>query len=218
MMRAFIAVAAGTVVLAGGYASELRGRGSFMRSGVPGIPATYDVEISTTGSFSEVTTPGCSTGSDRLVGSLTGDEPATAVEDVVYTGILQRTTAISFCHHKRLANGDEVPCNIDLTGSGSFRVELTIYPEVRRGGYMHATVVLPQTSAVTGGCDSAEMADLQRDYPTGSTAGSPDGQQIEDEYSADPPFYANGAISLPIGTYPPMPNSRGWTLRVLRKH
>jgi len=217
-MKTFMAVAAATVLLVGQFVGDSRDRGSFMRFGVPITPATYDVEIFTTGSFSQFSRPGCSTGSDRLTGQLTGDEPTTTVDEVAATGILQRTTGISFCHYKRLANGEDVLCNIDLTGSGSFRIELTIYPEDRRGGYMHSTVVLPQTSTVIGSCDSAEMADLERDYPTGSTAGSPDGQPIEDEFSRDPPFYANGVIRLPVGTYPPMPNSMGWTLRVLRRH
>ncbi len=181
---------------------------------VPRVPATYAVELWTHGPFSEA---GCSSGVDRLVGQLRGNEPTRTSQDVVYRGTLRRTTGVNFCHHRRLPNGDEVPCGISIAGSGSFDVELTVYAEQRRGGTLHVRRATVDSSRVTGTCDPLEMAHLQSTYDTGDTAGSPNGQPIEDEYSQDPPFFTLGVIRLPIGVYPPMPNSRGWTLQVIAK-
>jgi hypothetical protein len=211
MTRIPSAVAAGIVLLAAPLARGAPGTPPLSASRVP---ATYAVELWTTGPFSEA---GCSSGDDRLVGQLTGDEPATTTENVVYRGTLKRTTGVNFCHHRRLPNDEDVACSISIAGSGSFDVELTVYPEDRRGGYLEVTDAAIDSSRVSGTCDAVEMADLQNDYSTGDTAGSPNGQPIEDNYSRNSPFFANDIISLPIGVYPPMPNSRGWTFQVHTK-
>jgi hypothetical protein len=217
MMKTRVAILTAVFLLAGSFPAS-PDRGSTPGVQPRGAPATYDVELWTDGPFSQFDNPGCSSGRDRLTGSLTGNEPATANDRVDYRGTLQRTTRIAFCDLKPLPSGESAMCSANLIGQGNFDVVLTIYPEDRRGGYMQAVGVQVDTSGVSGNCDAGDMAQLQNDYGTGDTAGSPNGQHIEDEFSTDPPFYANGVIRLPIGTYPPDSRLGGWTLRVLRKH
>lgn len=180
----------------------------------------YDVEFSVTGS---VLDRNCAaSGTDVLVGTLTGYEPA-GLNPNVYVGMLTRTTRINICGSRRNATtGTDVVCSMNITGDGSPEVMLTIEPG-QRGGYLQyisdrATysallATLPrqlgqQFTQVTGTCDPAEMAYIQNEYDKGQTAGSPSGQPIEVP-ALPPPSYpfmfpANPPVSI-------------WTLKVFRR-
>ena len=163
----------------------------------------YDVEFSVTGA---VLDRNCAaSGTDVLVGTLT------------------RTTRITTCGTRRNATtGTDVVCSMSISGDGSPEVMLTIEAGQREGylqyiseraPYAALLATLPRQlgqhgSQVTGTCDPAEMAQIQNEYDTGQTAGSPSGQPIE--VPALPPrvypftFAANPPVSI-------------WTMKVFRR-
>ena len=181
---------------------------------------TYDVEFSTTGGRLDAN---CSaSGTDVLVGTLTGFEPAEANEPNVYAGVLQRTTQISICGSRRGPDGTEVVCGINIAGGGYYAVKLTI-EEGARDGWLQYLSANEQAqwapllgrqrtgrsqSSVTGTCDPAEMAQLQAEYDEGETAGSPNGQPIEIKGLPPAVYPATFAANPPVSI---------WTLKVIRK-
>jgi hypothetical protein len=94
-----------------------------------------------------------------------------------------------------------------IVGKARVPVEFKLY-EGKRGGYLMAqdTSVTVQSSSVTGSCERSEMAKLQADYGTMSTAGSPDGQPLE-----VPDMPQAGSIPR---TFPADPPRSLWTLTV----
>lgn len=179
---------------------------------------SYDVEFSTLGSLLDSNCP--ASGTDVLAGTIVGFEPAAPHEPVEYVGTLTRTTRISICGSKTTPRGDEVVCSIDITGNGFADVILTVEADSAGGWLKYLgnraswSALLPPRpagpvrSTVTGTCDPAEMAQLQRDYDAGQTAGSPSGQPIE--ITALPPS------SYPF-TFQAQPPVSIWTLKVLRR-
>jgi len=66
----------------------------------------------------------------------------------------------------------------------------------------------PLVSGLTGDCDPAEMVQIQNDYGSGETAGSPNGQ----------PIAVHATDSLKVKTYPPnLAANDQWTLNVKRR-
>jgi hypothetical protein len=176
---------------------------------------TYTVEFRTTGALLDQTCT--ATGTDVLVGTLAGLEPPLPDEDNEYVGTLMRTTRITTCGTRRNTAGVDVACSINYIGTGDADVKFTLY-EGQRGGYLeyeadtaaYAAVWPPRpagpaSSVVTGTCDPAELAQLQRDYDQGQTAGSPNGQPLE-------------VPGLPPNSFPfvfrPKPPQSIWTLTV----
>lgn len=210
-LRWTVALAATTICLLPQAASGQGGRGGQTR-------VTYTVEFTTAGPLLD---RNCTaTGTDVLTGTLVGFEPAPPDEPNEYVGTLKRTTQISTCGSRTNASGNEVVCTFNITGSGFADVVLTIEPGQRDGYLQYLTdrvqwtallpprPAAPSSSSVTGTCDPAEMAQMQGDYDTGSTAGSPNGQPIE-------------VPSLPPSSYPftfaPNPPQSIWTLKVLSR-
>jgi hypothetical protein len=180
---------------------------------------TYDVEFRTTGALLD---QNCTaTGTDVLTGTIVGFEPPIPGEDNEYVGTLTRATRITTCGTRRNAAGVDAVCSINYVGNGVADVMFTLY-EGRRGGYLQyipnraAWAALlpprpagPTNSAVTGTCDPAELSQLQSDYDTGETAGSPNGQPLE--VPRFPPLGARPAFPL---TFPASPPQSIWTLTV----
>lgn len=182
------------------------------------VRVSYDVEFRTVGSLLDQTC--AASGTDVLSGTLVGLEPPPRNGDNVYVGTLARTTRISICGTRRNVAGEDVVCGINVAGNGLADVMLTVSFD-RRGGWMQyidnraqwaqylpPLSVVPATSSVTGTCDPAELVDLQNEYATGSTGGSPNGQPIE--VTGLPPS------GLPF-TYPAKPPESIWTLTVLAR-
>lgn len=181
---------------------------------------TYTVEFRTTGSLLDQNC--AATGTDVLTGTITGFEPASPGDDHVYVGTLTRATRITTCGTRRNSAGVDAVCSINYVGNGFADVMFTLY-EGQRGGYLQYlpnraqwTALLPPrpagptNSAVTGTCDPAELTQLQSDYDTGETAGSPNGQPLE--VPRFPPLSARPTFPL---TFPPRPPESIWTLTVL---
>lgn len=174
------------------------------------VHVSYDVEFSTIGSLQSGAAP-CpnAAGFDKLTGTLTGREPAPAHEDNTYSGVLVRDTDLTVCDvAPRPGRPDEhMRCWMNIQGKASVPVEFELYAD-QRGGYLMAqdTAVTVFSSRVTGTCEPADMAQLQRDYGTMSTAGSPDGQPLE---VPDLPR----VVSAPM-VFPADPPRSLWTLTV----
>jgi hypothetical protein len=174
---------------------------------------SYDVEFSTVGLLPSGSNP-CqrAMGSDKLTGTLTGWEPAPAHKDNTYAGVLLRDTDLTVCDVAPDPSkpGEHTHCWMRIVGSARVPVEFELYAD-QRGGYLKAqdTAVTVISSSVTGSCDPAEMAQLQADYGTMSTAGSPDGQPLE---VPDLPR----VVSTPR-TFPANPPRSRWTLTATRR-
>jgi hypothetical protein len=182
------------------------------------VRVSYDVEFSLPGSLLDSNCP--SSGTDVLTGTLVGMEPPVPHEPNVYVGMLRRATQISICGSRTTTSGSEVVCGINIAGSGFADVRLTVEAD-QRGAWLQylddrspwaqwlpPRPAGPATSTVTGTCDPAEMAELQREYDAGETAGSPNGQPIE-------------VLALPPSAYPftfqARPPESIWSLKVLRR-
>jgi hypothetical protein len=163
-------------------------------------------------------------GFDVLTGIVTGREAVSPGDDVVYRGALDRYTAIDFCgtRGKRQPDDDErVWCAASLIGIATMNVQLEVYGEAGRGGYLHASSDGSwSTSDVQGTCAPAEMAQWERDYPAADDGGggSPNGQPIDEALSGTARLFAGGRARLAVGTFPPSdPKQDGWTLEVMAK-
>lgn len=194
--------------------------------------ATYEVRLSYTGYVGLVEgAPNCivsNLGSDVMIGTLTGVEIPTATdEDVVYTGVLTRTTRIDFCETKPGRSPDEpVWCTATLDGTAVMEVELSVYGESERGAFMKtAPGIGPATVNVGGTCDQQVTQQVRSDYPTGDDGGgaSPNGQEIgwagTIATGGRTRLFNGGVARLRPGKYPPPPPnpSKGWTLEVIRR-
>jgi len=177
------------------------------------IRVEYDVELTVPGTLLQAKAGSCATagGMDKLTGTLWGYEKAPPGENTVYQGRLVRFTDVNVCDVRALPPGDRfVPCSMNIQGRALVNVEL----EVEAGGpgaYLQAqdTGVAVTHSSVQGTCDPVDMAQLQADYGTMSTAGSPDGQPIE-----LPGLPATGAYPQTFAAKPP---ESIWTLKVLAR-
>ena len=183
---------------------------------------TYKVEFSTTGALLD---QNCTaTGTDVLTGTIVGFEPSVPTQDNEYVGTLTRTTTITTCGTRRNSAGIDAVCSINYVATGPADVKFTIY-EGQRGGYLeyiddraaYRALLPPQptgrvTNMVTGTCDPAELAQLQRDYDKGQTAGSPNGQPLE--VPGFPPLSRRPTFPL---EFPPEPPISIWTLTLLSR-
>lgn len=204
--------------------------GVFLRVRGAAVPpaAEYEVELLFTGYTGQVDGyPNCAVntnGTDRLTGRLAGYETSTPDRDVEYEGTLTRVTTLDICETKGRNRPDDIDdeqvwCAATLTGSANMRLNLTVYGELDRGAWLKAKPDTGRmTSSVTGSCAGPTMAEYRKAYPGGSGGGggSPDGQPIEDAFSATK-FFINGVGRLRVGDYPPDPQQGGWSLRVIRK-
>jgi hypothetical protein len=192
------------------------------------VPVRYDVALSFTGisghsvhTAAECTDPVNPAGYDSLVGTVTGDETPATDEDVVYSGLLRRSTKMDFCELKRGPAPDmPVHCRATLTGSAFMNVEIEVYGEAGRGAWLKATPGSgPVVDSVSGNCDPPEMAAILAAYPGGTPGdagggGSPDGQPIVEDTVM---FFQGGQARLRVGYYPPDPRDHPWDLRVIRR-
>jgi len=190
----------------------------------PPVPRSYDVQLAYTGYTGLAASKDCDAmtnprGYDSLVGTLKGIEnPAEPDEDVVYTGTLKRTTRIDYCltRPKSQATPDELVWCVDtLTAAATMAVELTVYGEDGNGAWLKATPIGKADSAnVRGTCDAAETNEILQDYPSGESAGSPDGQPIAEPAALK--MLLQGIRRLRLGYFPPDPPRTAWGLRVTR--
>ena len=193
--------------------------------------AEYEVELRFTGYSGLATSQDCDSlanlnGSDVLIGNVTGVETPGPADDITYTGTLKRVTAMDYCQTKGKTgpNDDEqVWCIASLTGTAVMNVEIEVYGEADRGAYVKADQGTgPARGAVQGTCEPRDMVDIQQDYPSGDSGGSPSGQPIDDAMATDGQgrhitFFAGGHAMLRVGTYPPDPTVSSWTLKVIKK-
>jgi hypothetical protein len=160
-------------------------------------------------------------GTDTLVGIVTGREDAGRDEDVEYRGTLMRLTMVDFCETRGRRGPDDderLWCAATLIGTATMNIELTVYGEADRGGYLKTRHDGgPSTSSVTGTCHERDQIAIERDYPGGNEGGgaTPNGQPI-DEATTDPRLFSGGRARLVVGSFPPQTRD-GWTLRVIEK-
>ncbi len=186
------------------------------------ITRSYDVHLAFRGYTGLAESQDCGVivnaqGYDSLIGTVTGTETNEPDEDVVYTGTLRRRTKIDYCQTRPAPTSDQVAwCVATLTAVARMEVEVTVYGEEGRGAWIKAKPAKPpaDTSRVTGSCLQPDMDSIRVDYPSGASAGSPDGQAIDE--TTPPRFIVNGIPRLRIGYFPPDTVQRGWGLRVLR--
>ena len=193
--------------------------------------SAYLVEFRTTGIGGEMgADPDCKAnpnGYDLLMGILTGRESVRAGENVRYHGTLGRVTAMDLCGTKgKKGPGDDelVWCAASLTGLAGMKVELEVKAESGRGARLSAE---PDgswfTGSVQGACESTDMKDWEKDYPSGESGGAPGGQDIDESIGTLPRLFANGHARLtPNSTFVPRGvnnggSTSGWTMKVLAK-
>jgi hypothetical protein len=213
--------AAGLFLAAAATRTDVRsGRAVFARDT---ITRTYDVQLAFTGYTGLAESPDCrrltdAQGYDSLIGTVSGietpDEPG---EDVVYTGTLRRKTKIDYCQTRDAPTADQVDwCVAKLTGAARMEVEVTVYGEDGQGAYIKAEPAepRPESATVVGSCSQADKDEIEADYPSGGSAGSPDGQAVAE--SRPPRFIVNRIARLRPGYFPPDTLPLGWGLRVIR--
>lgn len=176
---------------------------------VPGkVQVSYDVEFETTGPWEN---RGCSAvgGSDKLTGTISGNEPISVNQSNDYHGTLKRVTKVEYCGIRTLPSGEGKDCLTSIAGSGWFDVVLEV--QAARGGYLKVKKAPGQmVSTVSGDCDPAEMVQLKIDYGSGITAGSPNGQ----------PIAIDVRDSLRVRNLPyraTRPGDGDWTFKVVRR-
>jgi hypothetical protein len=180
------------------------------------ITRRYDVQLGMTGYAGLIHTRECTAltnpaGYDSLLGTVTGVEMTQAsTEPVTYTGILRRKTRIDYCLPK-----EPGWCVVTLTGEARMQVQIELHEDSLAGAWMKADSVAPAiTESATGTCGRAEKDEILLDYPSGESAGSPDGQAIEE--TASNLFYVTGLRRLRVGLFPPNAVEGGWGMRVTR--
>lgn len=194
----------------------------FLAAAGRSITRSYDVHLVFTGYTGLAESQDCDAranaqGYDSLIGTVTGTETNEPDEDVVYTGTLRRRTMIDYCQTLPARGSDQLGwCVATLTATAPMEVELTVYGEAGRGAWINAKPTQPRadTSRVAGNCLQPDMDSIRVDYPSGESAGSPDGQPLDE--STPPRFIVNRIPRLRIGYFPPDMVQRGWGLRVLR--
>lgn len=186
-------------------------------------PRHHDVQLAFRGYTGLAESADClalvdTAGYDSLSGTLTGaEDPAQPDEDVVYTGVLRRTTRLDYCMTKPGKSTDQVVwCAARLIAAARMTVELTVYGEDGNGAYLKAVPAGPPDSVrVTGTCLQADMNAILADYPKGESGGTPDGQPIAEPGNL--PLKARGARALRLGYFPPNRPITTWGLRVVRE-
>jgi hypothetical protein len=206
------------LMLAAGASSESRTAAvPALRMQVDTITRRYDVRLWMKGYTGLIETPDCraitdQAGYDSLSGTLTGVESTRpSVEPVMYTGVLRRKTKIDYCL-------EQPPgwCVVHLTGEARMMVEIELREDEGAGAWMKADSVGPaSTVSVTGNCSQQEKSQISADYPSGESAGTPDGQAIEE--SATNLLTVNGIRRLRVGgVFPPNATEGGWGMHVTR--
>jgi len=193
-MKTILAIAAVAGILARGFAD----RPDTVRVG-------YDVEFETTGPWENRGCPAVG-GSDKLTGTISGNEPFGQSND--YHGVLKRVTNVEYCDTRMLPSGMGMDCLTSIVASGYFTVVLEV--QAARVGYFKAKQAPGPLlgNTVSGNCDPTEMVQLRIDYGKGETAGSPGGQ----------PIAIAVTDSIRVKTYPPnLADNDTWTLTVLRR-
>ena len=180
------------------------------------ITRQYDVRLGMTGYVGLIQTRECAAltnpaGYDSLIGTLVGIErTAPSTEPVKYTGTLRRKTHIDSCLPR-----EPGWCVVTLTGEARMHVEIEVHEDSLAGAWMKADSIGPaDTVSVSGTCNRAEKDQIRLDYPSGESAGTPDGQAIEE--TAAMQFYMNGIRRFRIGFFPPNAVEGGWGMRVTR--
>lgn len=190
-------------------------------------PRSYDVQLAYVGYTGLAESHDCDLkvnqqGYDSLIGTLKGIEPEGPSDDeVLYQGTLRRVTKIDYCQTrpKSPSQPDElVWCVATLTGEAQMLVELRVDGQEGGGARLNARPVPGPVKAlrIEGTCAAADMDEIRKDYPSGSSAGSPDGQSISE---SDPPkLFVGGIPRLRVGYFPPPADAGGpgWSMRVLR--
>ena len=162
-------------------------------------------------------------GYDSLVGTVQGveglkDEDGEPL-DVVYKGRLRRATRIDYC---LALPGDVGLCVVRLSGEAQMNVELKVYGETGRGAWLHADSVPGAfvSETVTGDCPLKQKEEVRAEYPSRQTAGSPDGQPIQEDESERPDparlLALGGVRRLRIGFFPANKPETEWGLRIVR--
>ncbi len=112
--------------------------------------------------------PGADPGKSNevITGTVRGDESAIAADDViVYSGVLDRRTALDICDAKQTADGDDY-CVTHLGGKSKVRLRITINSG-RPGAWTQWEPVAGTAQAQAGGtCDSSMTAEIQSGYAT----------------------------------------------------
>ena len=162
--------------------SVLRWIGCLLLALTPGMPAAatagvveYAIRLSfhgATGPYAleNGSCPGADPGASNevITGTVRGDESASAADDeIVYSGVLDRRTALDICDVKQTADGDDY-CVTHLGGQSKVRLKITINFG-RKGAWIQWEPVAGMARAQAGGtCDSSMTADIQNGYATGS--------------------------------------------------
>lgn len=188
----------------------------------PQTQRKYDLQLAFTGYTGLAESQDCrvtvnAQGYDSLTGTVTGIETNEPDEDVVYTGTLRRKTKIDYCQTIPVRGSDQLGwCVATLTATARMDLELTVYGEQGRGAWIKAEPSQPPgvTSRVAGSCLQSDMDSIRVDFPSGTSAGSPDGQPIDESTPAR--FFVNGVPKLRTGYFPPDSVQGGWGLRVVR--
>lgn len=215
-VRVLFAVAGG--FLLAGAVPEMSGgtevNGAFMAPDT--ITRRYDVRLGMTGYLGLIQTRECAAitnpaGYDSLIGTLAGVETTQpSTEPVTYTGALRRKTHIDYCLPR-----EPGWCVVTLTGEARMNVEIELHEDSLAGAWMKADSIGPaDTLSVSGTCGRAEKDEIRVDYPSGESAGTPDGQAIEE--TAANQFSVNGIRRLRVGYFPPNAVEGGWGMRVTR--
>lgn len=176
---------------------------------------SYEVQFGFAGYIDVTATEGCAQvnkqGYDSLTGTVKGLEPdGKTDDDVVYQGVLRRITRLDTC------NAMQKPCVATLTGEAQMTVELQVHGEEGRGAWLNAKPVMGSVKnlKVVGDCSAYDMEQIRKEFPSGESAGSPDGQSIPE---SDPPkFFVAGVPRLRVGYFPTEKDHPAWSLRVVR--
>ncbi len=155
----------------------------------PGGPARYTVTVEMHGGVwgsateTDGSCPGAAPGSDTLTGIVTGTEPALFIalpcndpdflkqeneadeEDVVYTGVLTRTTSVDLCEVKDTSDGDKW-CLGHLNGGGPVEVTILVPRQCRDNETLRVKMrPVPMAWAkAIGACSTLDNAELEAQY------------------------------------------------------
>jgi hypothetical protein len=212
-----LVVMMGVSMTAGLGSSGARVRSSAHHRGADTVTRRYDVRLWMNGYTGLVQNPDCaaitdSAGYDSLIGTVQGVESTRpSMEPVLYTGVLRRKTRIDYCLPQEPAW-----CVVHLTGEARMTVEIELREDEGAGAWMKADPVgRAEAVSVTGNCSQQDKDEIRADFPSGESAGSPDGQAIEE--SATNLFSQNGIRRLRVGgVFPPNAVEGGWGMRVVR--
>lgn len=189
------------------------------------VTRRYEVRLGWTGYSGTANSVDCDRlanprGYDSLTGVLSGIEDTGRPGDgTVYRGTLRRHSRLDYClsQGRRDDNDDEqMWCVVSLVGAAKMHVELEVYGEDGRGAWLKADAdsAPPDSVRVGGTCRQALQRETHDEFPSGETAGSPDGQPIAEP--RPPLFFVSGMPRLRVGRYPPTADSP-WGLHVVRQ-